>query len=489
MKNNQTMIIAALTVDSKNVTLYGTNGDIVALVQGDPRITGIIETARPALLRGEPVEVSLDFKNQNTSYQDMEQQTNGLVRFFRVAKHRLASFFGKEEEEAPATIGPMQLGRIPVKKEPELTNDQKVAAAEKKLEDLGAVSTNSSQFHAPLAESDDTIVAMVGDKVIPDVQHLHNQIRQSVKLQDCAGFTLFMKRLSAVINERRHSVEDLMKFMEKGDLPIADDGCIVIYKRLNSTNEPGVYTDCHTNKIRQKVGSLVLVDEQLVDPDRRQDCSNGLHVASLTYLKHFGGDVTIIGKVRPEDVFAVPQYNTNKMRVCAYHIIAELTEEQRQVVNGGGSICDAVGGQELLNKVLRGEHPPVTQLVRVTKQQGEGVIYTDIADAETPAVSNFKPEVTKGTLDIEATHDDIQESEVVSPTQLVEPEKAKPKQMVPQSRADSIRAVLAEGSSQVTANKLRVIKKKAKKSYLGMGLTAKEVAVIEAMLKQYPAGK
>lgn len=85
---------------------------------------------------------------------------------------------------------------------------------------MGAVATDAYEFHTDLNENEETIVAVVNDKVVPDVQNLHRHIRQSANLKDYKGFTKFLERLSTVIDKRRHSVEDLMKFMEKVTCPL-----------------------------------------------------------------------------------------------------------------------------------------------------------------------------------------------------------------------------------------------------------------------------
>ncbi|MEL2330844.1 hypothetical protein, partial [Klebsiella pneumoniae] len=86
--------------------------------------------------------------------------------------------------------------------------------------------------------------------------------------------------------------------------PIADDGCIVIYKLLlkdgPSDHKEFSYRDIHSQKVPQSVGTLVCMNESLVDPDRRNECSNGLHVARRQYLGNFSGNVCVLAKVAPE---------------------------------------------------------------------------------------------------------------------------------------------------------------------------------------------
>ena len=525
--NIQKVVIIALSVDPTQITLWKEDGSTVCIKQGDPRVARIVEEAKAkGLSQGNPVEVDLAYSViTKPEYLAVEEGSKGVMRFLRIARDKLASFFKDEDAKQPpkpvslvpsidmglpitprdklvnnavATTIAVQLsapasyveqaeehrdqslyitgmaknvdmkslfdvvhrisgngdrsttmellnGNLPILLDnslqelaaklyaeqinavfgvkatyqhyrlntPEVyhfpaaekdkeSNSSKLKAATQRLEALDAVTSDKPEFHAPLKD-DETIVAVVGDKVIPDVQALQRQIRQSAKLKDYKGFTKFLERLSNVISERRHSVEDLMKFMEKGDLPIADDGSIVIYKRLNISSNTKhfpegvpVYKDVHSGNIHQAVGTLVRVDDHLVDQNRRQDCSNGLHVASLSYLSSFGGSVTIIGKVPPEKVFAVPEYNINKMRVGEYHIVDVLPEEMRKVVNDGGSITSVKGGVELLNKVLTGNHPSPNVLVTVSGHMGTKLNYTQLDGAKTEVVVTK----TKSTIDL-----------------------------------------------------------------------------------------
>ena len=209
-----------------------------------------------------------------------------------------------------------------------------------------------------------------------------------------------------------------MKFMETAELPIADDGSILFLKRLKFRGEENgkrVFVDCHSGNIRQWVGCKVQVREDLVDPDRRQDCSNGLHVASMSYIRTFGGNVTILGKVAPEDVFAVPEYNTNKMRVAAYHIIAELPEEERSNVNSGIYLSKTEVGKKLLNDAIVGNHSSPTTLVMVGGHRGTNLKYTNLSSG---SVEQFRTVANKEALNMEESLNEAVATEPVKATDL-----------------------------------------------------------------------
>lgn len=144
---------------------------------------------------------------------------------------------------------------------------------------------------------------------------------------------------------------DLYRFLEKGKMPLTSDGCFLAYKAIDAefysihagdlratsgtfVRVNGTEIDCTVNPavsgtrgvIRNKVGDKPRIPLNMVNPDRNQTCSYGLHVCSFDYLpsfSHAGGHVMLC-KVAPEDVGSIPSdYNDTKMRVCAYEVVDE----------------------------------------------------------------------------------------------------------------------------------------------------------------------
>lgn len=520
--------IVGISVDAQNAVLYLEDGSTVTIAQGDPRLPIIVETAKKQIpVDGsavvdiaEPVKVRNEFK-------ETEEGTGGLIKFFRVAKSFIKKFIDTESpekvDESVAHISPLELGIKPgqtildveeaddltyaleaqpaaveavveapvaeVTKPVELTNDQKIELATARMRELaGKGSTvDDPEFHKPITDEDpDTIVAVntKTGSVIPHAHKLSSQMKAASKLKDFRGFVNFLNRLEPVLKDRGHSAEDLMKFIEYGDLPIADDGCIVIYKRLKEKH--GTFVDVHSGNIKQNVGSYVFMKPGLVDPNRRQDCSNGLHVASLGYLSSFSGNVTVMAKVRPEDVFAVPEYSHTKMRVCGYHILAVLPESLRTHVNTGGSISSIPEGKELLNKVLRGAHVGITELVEVGGHNGSNVTYTKVENTETAKAEEVKVDLVKETLEqsdlSEAAPTEkaapVRATELKEPTPVVAPEIKKSKLDV---LFEAFEAAYVEGDldkALTLANNIVDSKKRAKKGWDKLGFTQGDVDLL-----------
>lgn len=529
--------IVGISVDAQNAVLYLEDGSTVTIAQGDPRLPIIVETAKKYIpVDGsavvdiaEPVKVRSEFK-------ETEEGTGGLIKFFRVAKSFVKKFIDTESpekvDESVAHISPLELGIKPgqtildveeaddltyaleapsaavaaeeglealkeaveapvaeVTKPVELTNDQKIELATARMRELaGKGSTvDDPEFHKPITDEDpDTIVAVntKTGSVIPHAHKLSSQMKAASKLKDFRGFVNFLNRLEPVLKDRGHSAEDLMKFIEYGDLPIADDGCIVIYKRLKEKH--GTFVDVHSGNIKQNVGSYVFMRPGLVDPNRRQDCSNGLHVASLGYLSSFSGNVTVMAKVRPEDVFAVPEYSHTKMRVCGYHILAVLPESLRTHVNTGGSISSIPEGKELLNKVLRGAHVGITELVEVGGHNGSNVTYTKVENTETAKAEEVKVDLVKETLE----QSDLSEAaptekaapvlatDLKEPAPVVAPEIKKTKIDLLWEQFEA--AYLAEdlATAQKFAEELISAKQKAKKGWAKLGISDGDAELI-----------
>lgn len=223
--------------------------------------------------------------------------------------------------------------------------------------------------------------AIVGKHEIEGVEKIQHQLEAVANGEaDSIGLVNFMKRLADFPKERSHTVQELLRFLERGDLPLANDGSILAYKVLTSTGEDGWFVDCHTRKVRQCVGARVSMSEDLIDPSRRNECSTGLHIARRGYLRHFPGDIIALVKIAPEDVVAVPEYDANKMRVAAYHIIGLIPSRLHEVLRNNNNMTDGEEGAELLGAAVAGLHIGVTHEVVIRSNMGGDVVITDVAD-------------------------------------------------------------------------------------------------------------
>lgn len=157
-------------------------------------------------------------------------------------------------------------------------------------------------------------------------QPFHNALANRMIQMLNDGFDIdpmvnFMNNL--MYNPSRQAVTELYSFLEKNSLPITPDGCFLAYKRVRED-----YKDCHTGTMDNSVGRVVEMERNMVDDNRNNTCSSGLHFCSHSYLSSFGGERTIIVKINPRDVVSIPSdYNDAKGRTCRYEVIGEVSRD------------------------------------------------------------------------------------------------------------------------------------------------------------------
>jgi hypothetical protein len=135
---------------------------------------------------------------------------------------------------------------------------------------------------------------------------------------DVTPFVKFMDNLYK--NPSKRAVDELYGFLEACNLPITEDGYFLAYKKVRED-----YTDVYTGTFDNSIGAKPSMPRYEVDENSERTCSQGLHVASYSYMEHYSGDRIVICKVNPSNVVAVPKdYNNSKMRVCEYEVINEV---------------------------------------------------------------------------------------------------------------------------------------------------------------------
>lgn len=467
--------IIAAVVDTQRLTLYREDGTTLVIPQGDSRIRKLVDKVIPALEADGYCALTQDDLAENKHFNQAQDSLNGMVQFFRTFKSTMENLLAQlpdldqldQTGSAEAPVAACSAGTVP---------SAEVSETKKAIVDeimAHAVPVTDPKFHAPMTDKE-TVVAVLPEtgQVIPGVEKLDLQIQAvAAKLGSALGVQKFFERLATV--KRAHSVQDLLTFMQKGELPIADDGSVLVYKRLQSTQTEGIFVDCHSGKVTQKVGSLVFMHEDLVDPNRYQECSNGLHVARRDYLRSFNGNVCVLAKLAPEDVIAVPHADARKLRAKSYHIIARLSDEDAERVCANKPMQDTV----LLGNAVAGNHVGILETVQITEQKGGGLKITKVAEA---SEVQLKESVQASSLDrLE------EEKKATSKVDAVKVAKqvATQRQDTPRAR---IRALLGEKCEKLisadVAQAVAKLKKEAKKGWEALGVSADEQARIEKLL-------
>lgn len=141
---------------------------------------------------------------------------------------------------------------------------------------------------------------------------------------DIKPLTNFLNNLMK--NPSYRAVQELYEFLEKGGIPITEDGHFIVYKKVR-----GDFKDIYSGTFNNSVGATCEMPRNTVNEDSAQTCSAGLHVCSYSYLPNFGSapnNRIVACKVNPADVVSIPtDYNLSKMRVCKYEVIEDVTEK------------------------------------------------------------------------------------------------------------------------------------------------------------------
>lgn len=384
-------ILSAIASNS-GVTLFLDNGEEMNLKKDTKRTKEILDQTVEALKRGEHMEIDLaTFSIEKT----IEEKTNGVVRFVRGRFSQLKALLGGTPSEPEPKTTTVVLGSV----KPTPAPTPVMELTKPPVSNKGtAVAYEPEELHA-----------VVNNKVIPGVEALTPYMDAINHGEDAAGFQKFMERIASVIDSRSHTIKELLNFMSKGDLPIADDGSIVAYKVLQSA--PDGFVDCYSKKVKQKLGSFVQMDEKLVDPNRRNECSTGLHIARRGYLSGFSGDIITLVKVAPEDVIAVPPGEPNKMRAKGYHIVAVLPADVHPTLRSNKPMTGHEKASKLLADVIKGNHTPILEIVNIGSAYGGNVTVTQVegakkmarADVGTSGVAKAlddRPEVIEEKVDV-----------------------------------------------------------------------------------------
>lgn len=169
---------------------------------------------------------------------------------------------------------------------------------------------------------------VVDGVVIYNGKPMHNTLTQRMIEMLNDGFDIEpMKKFLVNLyeNPSYRSVNELYRFLEKGNLPITDDGYFLAYKKVRAD-----YRDVRSGTFDNSVGSVCAMNRNEVDENSRNECSNGLHFCSRDYLANFNGVHVMIVKINPRDVVAIPEdYNSSKGRTCRYEVIGELGSEEK----------------------------------------------------------------------------------------------------------------------------------------------------------------
>jgi acyl carrier protein len=161
-----------------------------------------------------------------------------------------------------------------------------------------------------------------------DVDRVLAFMRQNLPYTSIANY--MVRKLA---NTSRRAIHEMYNFLEKGNIPLTDEGYITAYKgvkrdfySVTSGKEPLVCGKRNEDgQIFNGVGEVISMDRKWVDDDFRNGCSGGLHAGSLNYARdwaHQHTGIIILIEIDPADVVSVPaDCDCNKLRCCRYKVV------------------------------------------------------------------------------------------------------------------------------------------------------------------------
>jgi hypothetical protein len=147
-------------------------------------------------------------------------------------------------------------------------------------------------------------------------------IQQGMSFDSLANFIELLSE-----NPDKSVAEDLYRFMERGALPLDEDGHILAFKKVKD-DYMSYFSGAH--KVRYMPGDTPSMPREECDPNRHKTCSRGLHACSMEYLNFWysqSGKVMIV-RINPRDVTAIPaDHQDQKLRCCLMEVVGEIPEE------------------------------------------------------------------------------------------------------------------------------------------------------------------
>lgn len=180
-------------------------------------------------------------------------------------------------------------------------------------------------------------------------QVVHSNLASKIMEMKREGFPFdFMLRFLEKIqqNPSAQSRLELYDFIQNKGVHITTEGDILCYKIVRNDYYSKTAGDTKLIKgtvndegrIYNGIGEEIECERGVVDDDRRQECSFGLHVGGSDYagpngfFRNNNSERCILVCVNPKDCVSVPlDHNANKLRVCAYKVVKEVEEQLSRV--------------------------------------------------------------------------------------------------------------------------------------------------------------
>jgi hypothetical protein len=502
-----TIKVVALVADNQVLTFYQENGVPYTVTQGDPRGLAMAdEYAAQRRLGKTVIELAIDEQDPTYNVLTSEKRSK-LLRFFVVAKNKVKKLFGAEQHDPDFTEESHEaaIARVQALATKLMTQEPDAPSSEDDELPVRMVTAETK------VEKHETIVAVSEHGITPHVENLSDQMVAAEEGKGSnEGIDNFLLRMTKISAKRGHTATELMNFIKRIDLGFLPDGSFLAYKRLIHIGN-GVYVDPHSRKVHQRIGDIVTMDEKLVDPSKRTQCSQGIHVGTRRYMGGFhatdSASGTMLVLIQPEDVIAVPNGEADKMRVCKYLLLGDLSNKAHNLVNQNKAMDSCEATMDLLANILAGARPALLGTVRIGGEYGSKLTYTingqdvktdvpltearSIANGEaTPATHPVTPVRTINTerqgnrADMTEQHKVRTKDAVVKPAAIKEAASAPPtrEEVAKGYLKDALNSKLSDKTRREAALNLKAFKKTKKVGWDALGITAKDLKSVEEII-------
>ena len=171
--------------------------------------------------------------------------------------------------------------------------------------------TKSEVLHIELDTAD------ASDPVVAFIKLLKEKGTIDTEIERIKPFLINMFK-----NPYINAVEEIYEYCLAKDFEITEDGCLLAYKNVRK-DFSSIYDD---GKTKHAIGQITKVEN--FDTNRSRECSSGLHFCSKSYLSSYSGDVTIIVKINPMHVCAIPKdYDFSKGRCTQYEMVGVMGKD------------------------------------------------------------------------------------------------------------------------------------------------------------------
>lgn len=157
--------------------------------------------------------------------------------------------------------------------------------------------------------------------------------------------------LEDALRNDKNSYNEMWDFIKHNDIKIHDNGAIIGYKKVTVGKDGKLY-DSYTHTVPNDPGTLVQMPRHLVNDNKSETCSYGLHVGSIDYVRNFSGNQIVKVLVAPANVVSVPtDYNGQKMRCSEYFVLETLDYDMNTLVHETNCLRVATVNREGLYSV------------------------------------------------------------------------------------------------------------------------------------------